>query len=1039
MKSVRVTLHAAAMLLLSLLCAPASWAAGKPAISSDFIVFGYIQSENILPNVRWNALTHVTGLFAGITSTGGVGSISGRSSILKAGGAAQAAGVKYIMVAQSFDDNAGGVIETVMTDYSASGPKQTLINNIVNQVTGDSYCAGVNFDLEFSWGTSVRDGIADFLTKLRAAMPAQYEISVYVNAIYSSSQWNAPNLAANCNYVLFSGYDWATGSTPHAITDHNNNTTQINNWINAGIPADKFIYTISSYGRRWSGTSTYDVAGSSPSSRGFTDALYDTTLRASNGGPYVLNYKTGDEAGWYTYNDGTQRTVTWDNEASLEYKIRNTLALATGTNAGKRLRGVGFWSLMWMADMNREAGGTSNISFDPIAGLSGTSSSSNNYAYTRTYPHIYQLTQEILSPPGVKNYVFNKFEGLDYRWDAFSGTGSTPSPDNVNFSTASTRTIVSSPAGAGAPPDSTNAMRLGFTWTDASLAGKCFFRHELLNSEIDNSVVDTNSANAKFSANTKLNAYVNCSAAFTGLSVRMVVFDKNRQLEASPAIPLNASGWQLISWDLPNATPTGLSTAEPAFLSGNGVLDTGTFGARDLGFVGFLLEHTAGGTATGNVYFDELSYQPSTPGNNQYLINEYHYITASREFVEIKGPVGAFPANLALVFYSSTTGNPSTTVSLSGKSIPASGYFVVGDPGISNVNYTPTGWTTAANNIPNTAPTGMQLIDAVTGCVYDSVVYGAMGGLGDLVRRQAQGVTNEGYGWIAEGAAGTNGSALSYTFGRYPDGTDSNINESDFSFMGSTPGAANNNGSVLGQTYDFTALPSALYQTYQLPRSVSPATNGLPALNGNALRVVNLASSGTIAFLSDPSLGTSSFSVTGNVYIPAAGAPAQAIGLGICGTQGSKFFETNAPAAGYENGYWLVYENGTVNLADDQPNHNQQFQFIHASNDNVDASRSKPLGTNKSLATLGATAGQWTTFRLTLDLANPTPSNRLIAQINGNDVYRGDIPNGGPTHGNFQIGFRHNGAALITDNTEGAWIDNLAFSSLTGVADWSIY
>jgi hypothetical protein len=363
----------------------------------------------------------------------------------------------------------------------------------------------------------------------------------------------------------------------------------------------------------------------------------------------------------------------------------------------------------------------------------------------------------------------------------------------------------------------------------------------------------------------------------------------------------------------------------------------------------------------------------------------------------------------------------------------------VGDPGIANLNLTPTGWTTSANNIPNTAPTGVQIIDTVSGCVYDSIVYGAMGGLADLMRRQTQGVTDEGYGWLGEGASGTNGSSVNYTLGRYPDGADTNVNEEDFSFMAPTPGTANGGTSTLGQTYDFTALPANLYQTYQLPRSADPATNGLPAHNGNALRIIDLTGGGTMAFFDDLSLGAAGYSVTGDIYIPAGAAPAQAIAVGFCGSQGSTFFSTSPGSSGYENGYWLVYENGTVNLHDDQANHSGAFQFIQATNDNMRSTRSTALGTNKTLATVGATAGQWSTFRLTIDPLNATATDRLIAQINNVDVYHGVIPTGGPTTGAFQVGFRDNSGVAITNNTEGTWLDNVAFSSLSSVRDWSVY
>src|SRR5205823_6175431 len=126
---------------------------------------------------------------------------------------------------------------------------------------------------------------------------------------------------------------------------------------------------ISAYGRLWYDITTYNAVQpwKHTVSEGFTDGLYNTTLRTSNGGPFTNNYATGDEAAWYSYNTGTSDTATaWDNEDSLEYKVRSTLSFQ-GTSAyrGRHLKGVGYWSLGWMEE---------TTSRDPILGTSGSTS-----------------------------------------------------------------------------------------------------------------------------------------------------------------------------------------------------------------------------------------------------------------------------------------------------------------------------------------------------------------------------------------------------------------------------------------------------------------------------------------------------------------------------------------------------------------------------------------------------------------------------------------------------------------------------------------
>ncbi|MEM8712617.1 MAG: hypothetical protein AAGG01_16830, partial [Planctomycetota bacterium] len=129
-----------------------------PGVDPDFIVFGYLQSETQVFHQRWHALTHVGSRFVNFDAQGNLtnlGAFTQRSSYLRAGGAAEAAGVKVILVLANFDDAAGGSLERVMT----SGARRTnLVNQLVAALAADSYSHGISLDLEFSWGPAVRDG-----------------------------------------------------------------------------------------------------------------------------------------------------------------------------------------------------------------------------------------------------------------------------------------------------------------------------------------------------------------------------------------------------------------------------------------------------------------------------------------------------------------------------------------------------------------------------------------------------------------------------------------------------------------------------------------------------------------------------------------------------------------------------------------------------------------------------------------------------------------------------------------------------------------
>ncbi|MBX7246141.1 MAG: fibronectin type III domain-containing protein [Candidatus Sumerlaeaceae bacterium] len=1013
---------------------------GPPSISNDFINFGYLQNDSILPHMRWNALTHIGTTFISFNSTGNwvnLSSFTGRDASLKAGGAAENAGVKVILVAlnSGFDS---AVTNAVM--QSATN-RTTLVNNVVSAVTSDAYCQGVSFDFEpFSYGTATRDGMVLFFQELRNAFNASSkpnaEISLYTDATYSSSNYNIPGLVPNIDYFNYSCYDWATGSTAHAVSDTDNYVSRVNTFLNVGIPPNKMVLLDSSYGGDWPScaAAAYNTTGGSRTAIGFCDGLFDTTLNTANGGPFAANYQTGDEAGWYAYVSASQHVATWEDPRAAEYKIRliQSFQDSGNTNSGKRLRGVGWWSLYWFANFT--------TSYNPLP----PATPQGNTSKTRTYPQIYQLCQEILSPPATTKYVFEKFEQDNPRWASFASTQSS-SPDNTNWLSASTtKALIASPSGSGTPVNSTKAMDLHFAFSGSS-AGKIFFRHEVLKDNNVTAVVDTNAMAAKFDANNAVNAYVYSAGAYTGLTVRPVVMDKNRQLEAGPAVAMNSTGWRTLTWDLTDTTAgniTGLTTAEPAFTNGNGTIDTAGAGARDIGFVGFLVEKAASGSTTGDLYFDELSYEHKNPGGKNYKINEFRYAGNANEFLEIVGPAGGFPANLELRFYNPTNGSVLSSVALGGQTVPANGFFVVADPNVTvgggATKYTPAAWTDTADNMANstTQAGSAQLYDTVTGCVYDSVVYQARGGLADLIRQETHGVTAEGYPWIGEVSAGADASGAGHSMGRYPDGTDTNWNFADFSAQRATPGAANGAQFSLPMVFDCETAPTSgqpftTFGTY----GVTAPPAGI-AHTGNAHRCVDATGGGTMTFWGDASLGSdgNGYNVSGDIYLQPSSARTAAQGIGFCGKQGTRFFTANVnnlKVSGYESGYWIVYENNNgLALNDDQADHGGILYFLHATNDNMGATKTTLL-TSATLASVGLsgyqTSGGWTTFLLWIN-PNAAAGDRLIASVNGTQIYHGVIPAGGPISGAVMAGYREATGGTFA-NTDGTWVDNLVIAS----------
>ncbi|AXA37446.1 spore peptidoglycan hydrolase (N-acetylglucosaminidase) [Candidatus Sumerlaea chitinivorans] len=1022
---------------LALIVSASSFGAIEGRPDRDKIVFAYLQSptSNDIRGVRWHALTHIGWSFITFdadANLGGVTSFNNRSAELKPGGVASNNGVKVVIVLanQNFDES---ILSTVMTSATL---RQKLIDNVVavvsNPTTG---CDGVNLDFEFSWGTSTRDGIAAFIqglyTALKALTPPR-ELSIYTIPSWSSTQYIASNLTNYTDYVIYSGYDFASGTTMQSVGEYGTTSTysivgNLDDYIAAGIPPEHLVLGLPFYTKSWDtdASGTYGGTGTEVGADSLLQANYDTLYRNP---PYTKYYSnpTNHHTKWYKrlISGTTYRLTTFDDWETLEYKFRLVKAWKGANSRGKQLGGVAFWSLLWLIETQ---------SVDPNNTGAGPQS------LTRTLGFPYTLMEELFATPGVRTYFAESFEhissdtntGFNARWrEPEDG----PDDQNVD-ATASTRAPAAAPAGA--PSGSNRVLAVSFRFT--ALPGRFFFKHQPLMGTNTPYSVDWGNALVHVSKNTKFLADIHVPSAYAGTTIRMVVRDANNQLEKGPAFNLTSAGWRQISFDLANDPVTAYTTSEGAYSSGNGVIDTAGGGARDITFAGFEISSTGFSGATGTINFDRILYQPSMPNNRQFVINEFRYATASKQFVEIAGPAGVtMPAGLELRTVSGFSGQVVDTVVVGGNTIPASGLYLVGASDLAAVR----NQALPDGMLRNGAPNAIQLYDPNTGITYDSVVYQAAGGLNGLDGPGCPIVADFGPPWLGEVASGTSSLGDPYSAGRYPDGATTWVNGNDFSFMVATPGLPNGAGLTLPVSFNFESAPPQGFQTFQTFAVVTPPASVDPGNpHGKVYRCVDTSGGGVIGVIGDSSLGANGngYQVTGEIYIPGSGEPAQAIGIGICGTQGSRFFPTASPGvSSYENGYWLIFENASgVGLNDGRPDHPGTFEFVQAVNDGNHASPTVFLG-SKTLAQVGVTGGTWTTFRLAID-PNGSSGNQLIAQINNVDVYRGPIPAEGRTKGAFQIGFRENHTGAPAAN-EGTWIDNVTISPMnTAVSSWELY
>jgi len=195
------------------------------------------------------------------------------------------------------------------------------------------------------------------------------------------------------------------------------------------------------------------------------------------------------------------------------------------------------------------------------------------------------------------------------------------------------------------------------------------------------------------------------------------------------------------------------------------------------------------------VLFLVSAYSVTLSTTPQVVINEVYYDSPGadeRTFTELKGPAGASLDSVYLIGINGKNGDTYATISLSGYSIPADSYFVVGqDTGVQNVDLvnSKANWQNGSDNV---------LLMHVSGSdtsVLDAVGYGDFTGSDTF--------------FVGEGASAPDVDA-GYSIARYPDGKDTNDNSADFiEFEIPSPGLPNLFSDV---AVDSIILPDIIYK-----------------------------------------------------------------------------------------------------------------------------------------------------------------------------------------------------------------------------------
>jgi hypothetical protein len=243
----------------------------------------------------------------------------------------------------------------------------------------------------------------------------------------------------------------------------------------------------------------------------------------------------------------------------------------------------------------------------------------------------------------------------------------------------------------------------------------------------------------------------------------------------------------------------------------------------------------------------------ASPSNAQIVINELvedeqDFETTdvspdTREFVELynAGNTEINLANWSLRVWDLDTGTYLTQDFLSGAASPTispGGYFVIGQAGVPNVNYTPVSGELWDNtNVIFELREGEILRDAVGVETFRGVelLNATQDQLDQIKVGQTVGATAQG-GWWGQLESNNDGPNGTYpnqpmSLGRYLDGRDNNINGRDFGMIPATPGTSNNLAIVPQHEVtdvDSVAVGSVLrddyYASFKLPRVINPGT-----------------------------------------------------------------------------------------------------------------------------------------------------------------------------------------------------------------------
>lgn len=160
-------------------------------------------------------------------------------------------------------------IAVVCKDPSKRANMVTQLRELVNgtllqqdgSVVQDVPFDGLDVDWEFPTTVAEKDCLNGLMGELRAALPNKL-LTVAVS--YSSGYYKVPELVAqNLDWIGLMTYDYGLSASSPDHSPYGKSVQAVQNWMAAGVPANKLLLGIAAYGKPTSNTTVNwkDVAG----------------------------------------------------------------------------------------------------------------------------------------------------------------------------------------------------------------------------------------------------------------------------------------------------------------------------------------------------------------------------------------------------------------------------------------------------------------------------------------------------------------------------------------------------------------------------------------------------------------------------------------------------------------------------------------------------------------------------------------------------------------------------------------------------------